>query len=98
MIKLQIHEHHVHLAMEENVMDILTIIPIEDIESKDIPYVKFIIQEKFKNPKRVAKDTKNKNGLIFGIISKNFGYLQESLQRHRIFAFMIRIIRSFKIK
>ena len=46
MIKLQIYEHHIHLTIEEKIMDILTIILIEEFESKGIPYVKFVIQEK----------------------------------------------------
>ena len=68
MITLQTYEQHVHLAMEENVMDMLTMIPIEDIESKGTPCVKFVTQEKIKKSKNQKKDTKNKNGLFFGNI------------------------------
>ena len=44
--KYKIPSFQIKAAMEENVMDILTIIPKDEIITKGIPYVMSIIQEK----------------------------------------------------
>jgi hypothetical protein len=43
MIKLKIPDDEISLAMKRNVVDVLTIIPHDEIESKGIPYVSSIL-------------------------------------------------------